>query len=317
LKKKNTVTASGDTGKCFVMDSGSAGSDAKGAKHMEGLQAAVVAAWDDGVKPKSGTLASDLQAAISMTAQAALQTAWMEAWYDGQYWASVGTNIAVGQTPKPWADIYTVRSATTNTVNTNPTGAGAKQTASAGSSGTANGIVGTAATLATLNATKTTADAAVASLQARIGNSTTEVEALLALANGLSTANAASTSGPGVLDTRFGTALKAWQDYTKTSAPKGGQQLATEAKTAADAKVKASAGTFGVAAGATKYVAGGPLANTVDSTLDAWTKSKTKAVDAKKALTAVITDVALKALRDDVNTKQGLWATQNGKLVAA
>lgn len=92
----------------------------------------------------------------------------------------------------------------------------------------------------------------------------------------------------------------------QTSPSKGGEQLAKDAAASAAALVKASTNPPKGTAG---YVAGGATAVAEEEAKAAWTKSQTDAKNAKSALTAVLTDAALKALRDEVTKQQGLWAT--------
>lgn len=268
---------------------------------MAALQAAVATAWAD-VKPASDTAVNALQGAIdtALAGSSAVVTAWMDAWYEQQYWAAVETNLAAGQSDKAWNDRYVELSKTSPAqATTNPVTMGVISNSSASS------LTQAQTNLTTLTATKTTADALVASLKKRIEDSTKEIKALLALSDGKSTASAASTgAGAGVLDARYATARAAWSTWVQTAPTKGGEQLAKDDAAAALALVKAStkppAGTAG-------YVAGGKTAVAKEEAESAWTKSQTAAKNAKDALTKVLTDAALKALRDDVTKQQGLW----------
>lgn len=270
---------------------------------MAALQAAVATAWAQ-VKPASNTAVNALQGAIdtALAGSSAVVTAWMDAWYEQQYWAAVETNLAAGAAggDKAWNDRYVELSKTSPAqATTNPVTMGVISNSSASS------LTQAQTNLTTLTATKTTADALVASLKKRIEDSTKEIKALLALSDGKSTASAASTgAGAGVLDARYATARAAWSTWVQTAPTKGGEQLAKDAAAAAAALVKAStkppAGTAG-------YVAGGKTAVAKEEAESAWTKSQTTAKNAKDALTKVLTDAALKALRDDVTKQQGLW----------
>lgn len=210
-KNQNKATQDGaNAGKCYVCDDAKTdgtGVNANATKAMGTLQAAVATAWAD-VAPASNTAGNALQGAIdtALAGQSAVVTAWMDAWYEQQYWAAVKTDLAAGQADKAWQDRYVELSKTSPAnATTNPTTMAVISAASAAS------LTAAQTNLTTLTATKTTADALVASLKLRIEDSTKEIKALLALSDGKSTASAASTAaGAGVLDARYATARAAW-----------------------------------------------------------------------------------------------------------
>jgi len=130
---------------------------------MAALQAAVATAWAQ-VKPASNTAVNALQGAIdtALAGSSAVVTAWMDAWYEQQYWAAVETNLAAGAAggDKAWNDRYVELSKTSPAqATTNPV------TMLVISNSSASSLTQAQTTLTTLTATKTTADALVASLK--------------------------------------------------------------------------------------------------------------------------------------------------------
>jgi len=165
-QNKATQDSGSNAGKCYVCDDAKtdgSGTNANATKAMGTLQAAVATAWAD-VKPASNAAGNALQVAIdtALAGQSAVVTAWMDAWYEQQYWAAVKTNLAAGAAggDKAWQDRFVELSKTTPAnATTNPTTMGVISASSAAS------LTSAQTNLTTLTATKTTADALVASLK--------------------------------------------------------------------------------------------------------------------------------------------------------
>lgn len=72
------------------------------------MQKNLVTEWAKVAPTTSKENADQTKVRDALPASATLQTAWLEAWYDQQYWASINDNLATGKEDKIWADIAKV-----------------------------------------------------------------------------------------------------------------------------------------------------------------------------------------------------------------
>jgi hypothetical protein len=231
--------------------------------------------------------------------QAALEKAWLEAWYLQQYWAAIKTELTQ-TTASTQAKTYYDKTVTLGGSSTSDdtTVAGAEAAAATANSS----LVLATEQLATLQAATAAAAATVAALGTRIIRSNTQILELDALSN---------TGSTGTLD--LAAALRTADhdayasDGSTTAYPaKGEADLALAAKNAADAAVLARSGA--------STTDGGPLTEGRALALAAWTAAQgTQDVKAGE-LTAALGTASLVALRQSVADDTATWDIQQGIL---
>lgn len=279
------------------------------------MQKNLVTAWAKVTPTTSKENANQTKVRSALPASATLQTAWLEAWYDQQYWASIDTNLATGKEDKVWADIAKVVNAKDAKLSTNATGAKAVVDAAKGE------LSGATANLTLWKATKTNADTNKQNIVDRISNSTTEIANLLTFSDG-KTADGVVPSSGAILDARYKTQLDAYNAYVKGFAdPKkvaekdwGTQQKAVKALEDAVAAVgKNNSDVKNKTTDTGKYDGTGQ-AKVMDAAKEAWDAAVKSAKDAADALTKALGANDLQKLRDAVKDQAGKWKDANGIL---
>lgn len=296
--------------KCVVMNGASNGSDASSSKAAAAKQTAVKGAWDT-VIATSNTLHTNM--VVIIDAQADLEKAWLNAWYDEQYWVQVNAQLdtgTAGSLAKSYADQIALLGGTGTSVADNYT------LANNAASSAQSAYDAAVAALALLQSAATTTAAVSNELGKRITRATAEIAEL----NTLSTTPAPATGfGTGTLDLQ---AKKRTEDYNAFASdgvvanfgtvPKGDKVKADEAKVAADLAVKARS--------APTVADGGALTEARTLADAAWTTAKTNATAADDALSTALGSAVLATLRSTVATDTADWDTEEtnlGNLVTA
>lgn len=235
--------------------------------------------------------------------QAALEKAWLAAWYTQQYWANLliqlteddGTTVGravdthYGAKSKAFKDKLEELNDNQSLTATSVAGA------TAAKNGAETTLNAAAEALATLQATEAAAAAVVAGLGTRILRADQQITELEGLANAGAT---------GTLDDQAALRVGERDAYTAVD---GAKTLADAAKLAADAAVKARTG-----AGTTD---GGALTEAKELAQVAWTAAQGAATQAGTNLTDALAGTALTALRATVVADQGTWNIQQAALV--
>ena len=233
-----------------------------------------------------------------MDAQAALEKAWLQAWYLQQYWAAINTELntaTAGSKANAYAAFVTTLSAASSADQTTQAGAAAFADNADTALQTAQGE------LATLQAATAAAEATVSELGKRIVRAGVELAELDALANAGATGTLDEAAALRAADS------DAYAADGTGGTTKGTRQLAADELVAANADVAARTGDGTVANG-------GALLEARTTAQTNWTTAQQALSAAQGALTTALDGADLAALRQTVEDDTAAWNTQNDAL---